>query len=215
MKVAKGAGGYGNAGCTSPGGSGAYEWLPGVVQKALTIQSATPIALETVAATKIACASATGTGEYTGAKTLAGVTLTFSGCELSGQSCSNGLLAGEVTTDPLEGALGIEKLGATSRRDKIALHLFPAGAPAMEFDCGGLAVSVQGSVLVPVKVNRMFGAPTLDFKATKGKQKPEGFVEGARDVLEASLGGAADEQLGLTLKATLSNGEAVEVNSTV
>jgi hypothetical protein len=215
-KVAKGAGKYGNSGCTSQGGSGAYEWSPGVVQKAFTIEStATPVVLETVAGTKITCASAAGTGEYTGAKTLAGVVLTFTGCERAGAACTNGLIAGEVTSSSLEGALGIEKLGATSRQNKIALHLFPTGASVMEFDCGAVTVSVQGSVLVPVKANRMSGAPTLDFKATKGKQKPEGFVEGARDVLEASFGGASDEQLGLTLKATLSSGEALEVSSTV
>jgi Subtilase family len=216
VKIAKGAGKYGNSGCTSPGGSGAYEWLPGVVQKAFTLEStATPVVLETVAGTKVACASTTGTGEYTGAKTLGAVTLTFDGCELSGQACSSGLVSGQVQTAPLEGALGIEKLGATSAKNKIALHLLPAGASAMEFDCGGLVVSVQGSLLVPVKANRMSAIPALSFKATKGRQKPEAFVEGASEVLEGSFGGGASEQLGLTLKAALSSGEALEVNSTV
>jgi Subtilase family len=215
VKVAKGTGKYGNSGCTNAGGSGAYEWLPGVVQKALAIDATTPAVLETVAGTKITCSGETGAGEFTGAKTLAGVILTFTGCELSGQACTNGLLAGEIQTEPLEGALGIEKLGATSRQDKIALHLFPAGAHVMEFDCGGLAVAMRGSLLVPVKANRMSNALTLGSKAVKGKQKPEAFVEGARDVLEASFGGALGEQLGLTLKATLSSGETLEINSTV
>ena len=216
QKVAKGAGAYGNAGCTKPGGSGSYEWHPGVVANAFTItDGATPVVLETTARTKIACTGAGGGGEYASAKTLTGVTLTFTGCELSGQTCASGSVAGEVVTTPLAGALGVEKLGAEAAKDKIALRLYPTAGDVSDFDCGATAVSLRGSVLVPVKANRMSTAMALDFKAARGHQKPEGFAEGARDVLEGSLEGAPDEQLGLTMKATLSDGEALEISSTM
>jgi Subtilase family len=216
QKVAKGTGSYGNAGCTKPGGSGSYEWLPGVLAKAFTLEATAGAAvLETTAHTEIACTGATGSGEFTGAKALTGVVLTFTGCELSGQTCASGAVAGEIVTAPLAGALGVEKLGAEAAKDKIALHLYTTTASVSQFLCGSTVVSLKGSVLVPVKANKMVQTTALDFKAARGHQKPEGFVEGARDVLEGSFGGAPGEQLGLTLKATLSNGEALEVSSTV
>jgi hypothetical protein len=45
------------------------------------------------------------------------------------------------------------------------------------------------------------------------KQKPEGFAAEAKDVLEASLNGAAYEQAGLTLAMTMIGEEALEVNA--
>jgi hypothetical protein len=56
---------------------------------------------------------------------------------------------------------------------------------------------------------------TIKFKASKGTQKPERFVERALDVLEASFAGAAYEAMGLTLAGTQTGEEAVEANSTL
>ncbi|HTR88828.1 MAG TPA: S8 family serine peptidase [Solirubrobacteraceae bacterium] len=216
VKVAKGAGAYGNPGCTKLGGGDSYEWHSRVTEKAFTIaDDARPAVLETTARTKVTCAGASGAGEYTGAKTTAHVTLELTGCSLAGQSCASGGIAGQVATVPLEGELGIEKLGATARQNRIALHLYTTAADVSQFHCGATAVSVSGSVLVPVRANRMAQTTVLDFKAAGGHQKPEGFVEGARDVLEGSFAGAPGEQLGLALKATQTNGESIEVNSTV
>ena len=120
-------------------------------------------------------------------------------------------------SSPLEGVLGIEKLGASAGADKAGLDLFPAGktGPVMEFSCGATTVSVQGSVIVPVKANKMALTQALKFKAKKGKQKPESFAAEPKDVLEASFDHAPLEQIGLTTTATLFAEEAVEVNTAV
>ena len=70
-------------------------------------------------------------------------------------------------------------------------------------------------MIVPVKANKMLLTQTLKFKASKGKQKPESFVGEPKDILEASFNGEPFEQAGLTLTATQTSEEAVEVNSVV
>ena len=85
----------------------------------------------------------------------------------------------------------------------------------MEFSCGSTSVTVQGSVIVPLKADKMSFTQALKFKAAKGKQKPERFVAGAKDVLEASFNHEALVQVGLTLTVTQTGKEALEVNSAV
>jgi hypothetical protein len=123
--------------------------------------------------------------------------------------------AGEVVTRPLEGVPGVTKFGDTSAKNEIGLDLFPverAGA-VMEFNCGATAVSVRGSVIVPVPANHMLEKATLKYSAAKGKQRPERFVGEPKDVLEASFNGGPFEQMGLAVKLTETNEEKVEVNS--
>ncbi len=47
-------------------------------------------------------------------------------------------MAGEIATTPLVGSLGIESLGSTAAKNKIAVDLAPAATagPVMEFTCG-------------------------------------------------------------------------------
>lgn len=219
VKVGRGAGKYASSSCTSPGGADDYEWDPGVLQAASTIKvTSGPAILRTSKGARVTCSGATGTGEYTGPKTVGGIVLTLVGCAMSGgEQCSSGVAPGEVVSSSLEGVLGIVELGggANASKDKAGLELFPAGqtSPVMEFSCGAATVSIAGSVIVPVKTNKMTMAQTLKFKAKRGAQTPENFVAGPNDVLEASFGHAPLEQIGLTLTATLLNGEAVEVNT--
>jgi hypothetical protein len=79
----------------------------------------------------------------------------------------------------------------------------------MEYSCGGNRTVLTGSVLVPVEVNKMVHTTKLQYKASKGKQKPEAFEGAPADVLENSRG----EQVGLGFTATQTNGEAVEINT--
>ena len=129
----------------------------------------------------------------------------------------SGAVDGEIVSATMEGVLGVEKLGANSSKNKVGLDLFPIGrtGPIMEFACGLTTISVRGSVIVPVKANKMLLTQTLKFKASKGKQKPESFVGEPKDVLEESVNAEPFEQAGLTLTATQTNEEAVEVNSVV
>lgn len=120
-------------------------------------------------------------------------------------------------SNPLEGVLGVTTLYPNSSKNKIGLDLYSVGktGPILEFSCEFNTVSVRGSVIVPVKANKMSQTQTLKFKASKGKQKPERFVEEPKDILEASFNGEPFEQTGLTLTATQTNEEKVEVNSVV
>jgi hypothetical protein len=164
----------------------------------------------------VVCTTETSTGEYTGHKTVGGVVLRLTGCERLGEQCTSpSAAAGELVTSSLEGVIGIEKLGATAKENKIALDLFPIGhsGPVLEFSCGATEVTVRGSVILPVPANKMVLSAKLKFLATKGKQKPERFVEGAKEVLEASFNKGPYEQIGLAVKVTQTNAEALEINT--
>ncbi len=215
-KGAKGSGDYANSGCTSAGGSDSYEWFAGVVKAGFTTKSSGSATFETIKGVKLTCTGEAGAGRYSGSKVVDGVVLTLSGCERSGERCASaGAHAGEVVSRPLEGVLGIERLGASASSDKLGLDLFPAGdaGALLEFTCGVTSVSIRGSVIAPLKANKMASSAVLKFKASKGRQKPEGFVGGAADVLEESVNGGSYEQTGLTLTSTQTGEEAVEANS--
>ncbi len=219
VKVAKGAGKYSSSGCTSLGGSASYEWSAGALAAAFTTSLASgSVTFETTAGSKIECTGETGAGQYTGPKTVGSETITLTGCARGGEKCSSaGAAAGEIVSSSLEGALGVEKLGASAAKNKIGVDLFPVGktGPVMEFSCGGTTISVQGSVIVPLKPDKMSLTQALKFKAAKGKQKPERFIAGPKDVLEASFNHEAFVQIGLTLSVTQTSREALEVNSAV
>ncbi len=217
-------GGFTAATCLVASGThtGKYEWEPGVLKAPFrTTLASGSVTLESAAkASKVTCKGEMGRGEYTGRKTVGAVTLTLTGCELvaSKAECrSAGAAVGEIVTNPLVGELGIEKLGGTSASNKIGVDLYRFGktGPLMEFNCGATTVVVQGSVIVPVKANKMSATQALKFKASKGKQKPEAFAGEAPDVLEESFNGGPLEQTGLTASLTLTGEEASEVNSVV
>ena len=107
-------------------------------------------------------------------------------------------VAGEIVTSELEGELGVEKTGATAAKNKVGLDLYSAGrfGPMMEFACGSTAVTVRGSVIVPIKADKTLAAEALKLKAAKGKQKPEGFVSEPKDVLEESFDSHPSNKLG-------------------
>ena len=82
--------------------------------------------------------------------------------------------------------------------NKIGLDLYPAGkaGPVMEFGCASTTVSVQGSVIVPVTADQMRPAVNLSAKASEGKQVPESFAGGPKDILEESVNSAPFEPTG-------------------
>jgi hypothetical protein len=217
LKVAAGTGKYGNAACTQAGGQRTYEWFPGVVKKAFTTALAKGgVTFETVKGTKLTCKGESGTGEYSGTKTIGNVVLKFSECEQLGQKCSSqGALEGQVETKALEGVLGFIK--STESLKRIGLALFPVGKAGafMEFSCGGFAGSIRGGVIVPATRNIMQTSTKFVFVASKGKQTPESFESQPKNVLEASFALSPFEQVGLTLEVTLANQERVEMNSVV
>ncbi len=213
VKVAKGTGKYSSGTCVTEKAGSSNEWIPGVEKKHFTLAGEEGV-LETVGKSNVTCKAETGTGEYNGTKEVADTVIKLKECARSGAKCkSAGAAEGEIVSKSLEGALGWEEYETAS----VALNLQPTGevGPLLEFVCGATSVAVQGSVIVPVKANKMVGAATLKFAATKGKQKPEAFEGEAGDVLETSFSGGAFEQTGLTVTLTQTNEEEVEVNTSV
>jgi hypothetical protein len=206
-------GGFTGATCVhaSDRKTGRYEWEPGVAKAPFTTALREGRAtLQSAGGTKVICAAESASGAYSATKGVTGVQVQFSGCESGGHKCSTpGLTEGDLETKTLEGALGWE---AEAER-KVALDLYPVGKTGafMEYRCaGGAAVTLTGSVLVPVTADRILVTTTLKYAASKGKQKPERLEGEPPDVLTDSLSG---EALGLSATSTQVNEEAVEVNT--
>ncbi|HTZ63311.1 MAG TPA: hypothetical protein VMB51_04350 [Solirubrobacteraceae bacterium] len=173
-----------------------YEWYPAfgpngkgeekTIESAKRFYSAvskegTKIELETVHGEGVSCKRQTSEGEYTGAKTNRAYNIVFTGCEAAGISCIStnpkATNIGEILVKELDGEIGIEKVGATPGKDKIA-NVFRAasGEILTEFECSGLKYVVKGEVMAPIKGNTMLTVQTVKFAQSKGKQKPEKFA---------------------------------------
>ena len=216
-EVAPGTGRFANVGCTKLGAGRHYEWHSGVSGLPFTVKRSAGVAtFRTVDGASVTCQDATGAGEYEGPNALGGVIFKFTGCEHGGAKCTSTLAGeGEIATNLLHGALGVVALGKTSATNKIGLELSPAGkaGAVMEFSCAITAVTLRGAVVVPIVANKMLTTTTLKYLASKGKQRPEGFVGEPPAILESSFDGGPFEQTGLTLEATQASGESVEANS--
>jgi hypothetical protein len=212
IKVGAGKGKYKGAACTTAETGGPYEWTPGVATTGFTL-SGEAATLETPAKSTIACKASTGTGSFTGVKTVGGVVLELTGCERSGSKCqSPGAAEGELVTSPLTGALGWRNFETGS----VALVLSEGEAPVIEAACGATSFTVIGSVITAtVPKNNMSLTAALKYTATKGKQTPEHLDGGPTEVLEASFGGVPFEKTGLTTTLTLTSKEEIEINGTI
>ena len=200
----------------SPSQTGKYEWYPGVVkpQFETNISPTTIATLETTTKAKVTCTGEHSSGEITGAKTVGNVVMRFTGCESGGQKCSTGLVEGDIETKTLEGVLGIEKviikLGKETR--KAGLDLYPIGKTGAfaEYTCtGSLPTTLSGSVIAPVPTDKMFATAAVKDVQSKGRQKPERFVDGEQDVLRNNM----SQFVGLGFLATQTNEEAFEINA--
>lgn len=215
IKVETGTGKYDNAGCSKEGGEGKYEWYPGL-EKTKFATTGGEATFEGAYGAVVHCKSESGEGAYSGQKTVAGMVMKLNECvEPLVGSCSTAWAAsGEVVTHTLTGVLGVEETsGEGPSKNKIALSLSPAGGVLFEAGCGGSSVPVRGSVLVPVKANTMALTSKLKFKAKLGKQEPEEFEGGPKEVLEGSFYGHPFEQTGLTLTIEQANEEKVSISS--
>ena len=98
---------------------------------------------------------------------------------------------------------------------KDGLDLQPASAGAFaEFSCGATTFVLTGSVVHGVSANRMEKVELRNFRQRRGHQVPEGFL-GEPDFLEAAIGGAAPESIGLEIKDEQISEEKIEVNTAV
>lgn len=177
-------------------------------------QGKTPVRLVARSDRHIGCAAESTTGEYSGSTEVADVLIRLSECAKRGQPCqTSGAAEGEIVTSQLSGRLGI--ISGSGKKIKAGLALQPASeGPFAEFGCGETTFVLTGSVVRRVEANKMAKVETRDFKEKGGRQEPEGFL-GEPDYLEASIGGAAPEDIGLDIKDEQISEEAIEVNTTV
>jgi len=211
----KKTGKYSSATCTALKASGEYEWTAGAAKTGFTGHGTTST-LETVGKAKVVCEEENATGEYTGAKTVGNVKVSFGKhCKAEGTfECENGHGAGILETNTLSGELRWEKKALK----KIALDLVPATAPLfIEFTCGPITIKVKGSILVNIKAGKMETKPIQKYSGLKGKQKPEFYEtaggEKVKDILESENSiGKKFEQAGQTVTNTQTNEEALEAN---
>ncbi|HST35494.1 MAG TPA: hypothetical protein VLK25_02540 [Allosphingosinicella sp.] len=217
-------GAYEDSGCTTTGTGKSYEWFPAFgssqpLEKAgfsNSIKEGTTAQLETVTKNLVTCEGESASGKYTGNKTVGSVIVTFTGCTSFGTNCnSEGAATGTVVTYSLEGVLGVEELGAEPALDKIGESLFPVGhsGPLAELKCGGVPMTISGSIISPVSTNAMKLTAQVKSKAAKGKQKPESFVGGPTEVLITTIEGGTPEQAGESLTTIQTNEEKLEINS--
>ena len=196
-----------------------YEWVPGVLRAGfhMGIKPATTATLESVNKVKVTCTGENETGTITSPKIVENVTIRFTACESVGKKCTTaGLAEGELETKKLEGVLGTESITIKAGKETshVALDLYPPGntGPFMEYMCTGSApVTLTGSLIGPVPADKMFTTGTVKYAETSGKQKPERFEGGEKDVLTNGL----SEQVGLKVTDTETNEEAFEINAII
>ena len=162
VKVASGTGKYGTATCTTTTTKNSYEWYPALGTEPIkepnfttAIKPSTKLLLETTKTKeKIYCTGQSGTGEYSGRKTVTGVILTLAGCYkgTSTDRCGSTNAEGEIVTNALDGQLGVVKKEAEASKDKLGIQLKAASGEAIaEFKCASTPVKLRGSVIVKVR----------------------------------------------------------------
>jgi hypothetical protein len=222
VKVAKGTGAFKSGRCTETAAGGKFEWIPGPGPNnkfTLADKAAAVITFASVPGEVTRCTGLSGSGEYSGSKTVGNITVTLTGCNSGGLTCFSGHTAGEVVLNTLEGELGVIAKGETPIKDTVGLDLFPVGnreGVVSSFKCTeALKVQFRGSVII--KVPTKISAPTTTLKAIekKGVQKPERFEGAPRDVLESSYQSLPFTQAGLAAMLVRTNEEKIEINPTV
>ena len=175
IKVTTGTGLYGGASCTTLGGEKKYEWYSAFgsakpilkTHFTLAIKEKTEAKLQTAGGQIITCKGQIGTGEYTGNKTIGGVSLTFTDCHLgeTGSCQSTGAAEGEVRSSTLVGELGVIKTSTEGPiKNLVGTDYKPAsGETVAAFSCAGTAVSVTGSVIGELKRDSMVTKAAVKF----------------------------------------------------
>jgi hypothetical protein len=175
------------------------------------------VKLQSAGGKAVTCTSSSSDGEYTGPKTQK-VSLVLSGCSQGPKTASvpcqsSSAAAGEVRTTPLEGGMEFIHEGEATEVPIVGVDLKPAsGTTIAAFECGGKAVSVGGSVIVPVTpVEKMSTAFKLKAAGSGGKQSPDAFEVGPTDTPTFNEGG--EEQAGITGTFTNTNEEPMEIKA--
>jgi hypothetical protein len=207
---------YTNSTCTleSESKEGKFEWTTGPGPKAKFAGASGVVKLESASKAVVTCTASTSEGEYTGPKTQK-TSIVLTGCSqgpkaqsVPCQSSSAG--TGEIRTAPLDGGMEFIKEGEASETPSVGVDLKPAsGTTIAAFECGGKAVTVGGSVILPVTaLDKMTAAFKLKGFGMGGKQSPEAFEVGPKDTPTYNAEGA-----GITATFTNTNEEPLEIKA--
>ena len=214
-------GAFGKNSCTalSKKHNGHYNWEGGV-HKGGFFSSGTGFSITLITASKIKveCSTENATGEFVSPRRAENVSLKFGNCfsSILGKCTSPGAGEGKIVSKTLEGVFGIYKAGASPAGNKAGLELFPVGktGPFVEYTCGTKTMSVRGAAIFPVRANKALPTLELSAKSGKGKQKPEGFLEEPKALLEVAVEAGPYEPIGLSLpKLSLETEEPLELNT--
>ncbi|HEX5224111.1 MAG TPA: hypothetical protein VFW29_03170 [Solirubrobacteraceae bacterium] len=169
--------------------------------------------IEAQSGNKLSCNGATGSGEVTGATTVANDHIALSGCETSGVECHNAA-ANEVVLNTLAGSLG--SVSATAPGLRLFSQAEGKGGVLTEYTCAGGAVKVawRGSVIgslsgasgKTVEEGKLAGSIRETFSQSAGVQKYVRFLAGEGEAGEEQLEqntGAGFEKLGISAIATI------------
>jgi hypothetical protein len=235
LKSANHTGAFKSARCTREvaGNTGKYEWEEGPGPAPKFTASVGGIALETVSAVEVTCASGEVVGEWIDAK-AALLDLAFKGCEnqTTKKACQTSMSSsGMITTEEggVAGHLGFIRhrkhhkalvgFDLTPREGETTILKFTCGGPPEEIGLGE-GWTVSGSAISPITlVNSMRVGHTLDYVQTGGHQSPEEFEGGVKDTLIATRTSGLEtheEQAGLsTNEFELHGEERLEIKANV
>jgi alpha-tubulin suppressor-like RCC1 family protein len=205
--------------------TGHFEWLPGPGSQPKFTDDLSEPGLETLHASKLNCVDGFLEGEYTGPKTATINHLTLDGCLAltTNTSCqSNPLDQGRIESSvPLEADLGFITSGEKPSVGWVLKPKSPATS-VVSFECGsGLstaALSLEGSVIArATPIDQMVSAFELLYRQSGGKQIPEFFEGGAREVLTLTVtpvfGARTSEQAGLNSRGVRPGAEPLEIKA--
>jgi hypothetical protein len=224
-KAVAGGAGFSHSGCTKEVAIKAkFEWLPGPGPKNKFTSTGKSVLVEDVRGGAMACTAESSAGEYVagGNNKTVKVKFRWTGCTNKvnkADKCSNTGVPEEVVSEPLEGELGVEKAPSKIGLDLQPEEGFEQFAPSIpcekeEFDLVGLKKGELPSVIRPIRSDKMVVTELAKFEATKGKQKPEKFEGGPKDVLYAEQPPVAERvQTGLTQTETVTGEESIEVKA--
>jgi hypothetical protein len=165
---------------------------------------------------KLTCTASTDTGEVLGVKN-GKVTIRLTGCAALSSPCTTpGAAGGEMVTSELTTTLGF--INKAKLEVGIALAASVATTPFTEFECAGLKIVVEGSVigkLTPINKHvKPASHLTLKFTQAKGIQKPRKLEGGPIDVLIGHIVGEPfTAEAGLSGKDEITFTETVEVKA--
>jgi hypothetical protein len=165
-----------------------------------------------VSKSKMSCTAGTTSGEASGATTVSGMVITFTGCTLGFPCQSLGQPEGVVVTKALAGELGDVKSGvpglrlfdeAGGRGGELAAFSCAGGAFAVK-EKGSLTGSLGGASGSTVSEGKFPASISVAWAQAGGIQKYTKFVgESGSEQVEWKVGEGGYEDVGYSLTATL------------